>query len=749
MSFSSFDLHKLGWKAFEDLVACVFRDIMGQSFQSFAEGPDGGRDGVFYGAWQSDSGQYLSGSFVIQCKHTSKPGSNLTKAIFETELAKVRRLADKDLADNYIFVTNHLLPAETEHAARDAFVQAGAGTAFLYGYEWLNSQVTESSRLRRLVPRLYGLGDLTQIVNNQAYQQARELLDYLTPDIECFVPTDSYRKCARALREQGFVLLLGEPASGKTMIANLLALSAADEWELQTLMLSDPHDLNQRWDPDDPGQFFWVDDAFGSTQYDPRRAREWSQRLPLLKAAIGKGARAVFTSRDYIYRSALNELKTSAFELFDDSRIVIELEQLTEQEKQQILYNHLKCGKQTKEFRRSVKPWLVEAASTPRFLPEIARRFSDPKFTRKLAPGDKDVKQFFTEPVKWLEGVLKTLGSAEKAAIALIFIEGGRIGIPIPEDDRVRETIGTMRSTIGDVKAAFVSLDDSLIRRVREDGRMYWRFRHPTVRDAFAALVASDPELIDIYLAGVTTERLLEEVTCGNVDMEGAKIVISLERSSVVLDRLRAANREPGSFFDPVNTFLSRRCSSEFLHRYFTELDDLALLPGEVRSLNPFDNALLMLLRLKRDGLLPEGVRVSAVGIIKDIAIQRYSCEFANNPVCDLLLVEERLDILEELSDILFSNVEDIIREIRECWDGEEDPDDLFSAVKTSLTYFQDEGGEDEAGQAEGFLERIREAVSEMYWEQQDVPEVDALEAEWSTVGVDSVRFGIFQDVDE
>ena len=437
------------------------------------------------------------------------------------------------------------------------------------------------------------------------------------------------------------------------------------------------------------------------------------------------------------------------FELFDDSRIVIELEQLTEQEKQQILYNHLKCGKQTKEFRRSVKPWLVEAASTPRFLPEIARRFSDPKFTRKLAPGDKDVKQFFTEPVKWLEGVLKTLGSAEKAAIALIFIEGGRIGIPIPEDDRVRETIGTMRSTIGDVKAAFVSLDDSLIRRVREDGRMYWRFRHPTVRDAFAALVASDPELIDIYLAGVTTERLLEEVTCGNVDMEGAKIVISLERSSVVLDRLRAANREPGSFFDPVNTFLSRRCSSEFLHRYFTELDDLALLPGEVRSLNPFDNALLMLLRLKRDGLLPEGVRVSAVGIIKDIAIQRYSCEFANNPVCDLLLVEERLDILEELSDILFSNVEDIIREIRECWDGEEDPDDLFSAVKTSLTYFQDEGGEDEAGQAEGFLERIREAVSEMYWEQQDVPEVDALEAEWSTVGVDSVRFGIFQDVDE
>ena len=196
-----------------------------------------------------------------------------------------------------------------------------------------------------LFRRLYGLGDLTQIVTHQAYSQAREILDSLTPDLACFVPTEGYRKCARALREQGFVLLLGEPACGKTMIANLMALSAADEWQLQTLLLSCPEDLNRLWNPDDPGQFFWVDDAFGSTQYDPVRVREWNQRLPLLKSAIGAGARAIFTSRDYIFNAALNDLKRSSFELFEDNRVIVEVEKLTELERQQILYNHLKCGK--------------------------------------------------------------------------------------------------------------------------------------------------------------------------------------------------------------------------------------------------------------------------------------------------------------------------------------------------------------------------------------------------------------------
>jgi hypothetical protein len=310
-----FDLHVLGWKAFEDLVGCIFGDILGQAVQVFAEGADGGRDAAFRGRWTGTNADVaLSGSFCIQCKHTSKPAQRLSMKTVEDELKKVKRLTEKGLCDNYILVTNHQLPAGVSEKAEEAIVSSGAKVARVFGTEWISKVISESPRLRRLVPRLYGLGDLTQIITHQAYRQAREVLDSIAPDLACFVPTAAYRKCAGGLREHGFVLLLGEPASGKTMIANLMALSAADEWGIETIMISSPGDFSKLWDPDDPGQFLWVDDAFGVTQYDANRVSEWNQLLPKIKAAIRTGARVVFTSRDYIFAAAKQDLKTGDFQ---------------------------------------------------------------------------------------------------------------------------------------------------------------------------------------------------------------------------------------------------------------------------------------------------------------------------------------------------------------------------------------------------------------------------------------------------
>ncbi len=352
----SFDLHLLGWKAFEDLVGCIFRDILGQTLQVFSDGVDGGRDAAFYGTWTSKNlSESFSGSFCIQCKHTSRPSKSLPITTVNEELHKIKRLSNAGQCDNYFLLTNHALPAGVSEEVEKLIINAGAKQAKVFGNEWLVQAIVENPKLRRLVPRLYGLGDLTQIVTHQAYRQAREVLDSIAPDLACFVPTGAYRNCAHALREYGFVLLLGEPASGKTMIANLMALSAADEWNLQTLMVNRPADFSNLWNPDDPGQFLWVDDAFGVTQYDSNRVNEWNQLLPKLKAAIKSGARVVFTSRDYIFSAAKRDLKISAFELFDDSRVVIHVEELTEGERQMILYSHLKSGSQPIKFKTEVK----------------------------------------------------------------------------------------------------------------------------------------------------------------------------------------------------------------------------------------------------------------------------------------------------------------------------------------------------------------------------------------------------------
>ena len=116
-------------------------------------------------------------------------------------------------------------------------------------------------------------------------------------------------------------------------------------------------------------------------------------------------------------------------------------------------------------------------------------------------------------------------------------------------------TIETMQSTFGAVKAGLNALNNSLIRRIREDGREYWHFQHPTIRDAFASLVGSNPELIDIYLAGTSAEKLMEEVTCGDLSLEGVKIIVPPGKYSIVLDMLKKTKRNPDRFLRPCFCF--------------------------------------------------------------------------------------------------------------------------------------------------------------------------------------------------
>src|SRR5262249_45629973 len=158
----------------------------------------------------------------------------------------------------------------------------------------------ENKNLRMQVPRLYGLGDLTQILDERAYKQATAVLASLREDLAKTVITDAYRKASDALNEHGFVLLIGEPAAGKPTIASLLSMAAIDQWNVSLVKPDRPAKLVERWNPDEPSQFFWLDDAFGPTQYEASLVQEWNRILAEVRTMLKRGAKIVMTSRDYI-----------------------------------------------------------------------------------------------------------------------------------------------------------------------------------------------------------------------------------------------------------------------------------------------------------------------------------------------------------------------------------------------------------------------------------------------------------------
>ena len=228
----TYELHTLGWRAFQDLCATVLREIWSQSVQSFADTQDGGRDGAFYGTWHDTTKDVdlAEGPFVLQCKFMARRDDTLTLSTVEDELSKVSLLVERGLCKSYVLMSNARVTGTSEANIRDALSDAGVVHPLVLAGNWFNQTIAMNPRLRMFVPRVYGLGDLSQILDERAYTQARALLDYLQEDLSTFVVTDAYRHAAKAIEDHGFCLLLGEPAVGKSVIAATLAMTALDQW---------------------------------------------------------------------------------------------------------------------------------------------------------------------------------------------------------------------------------------------------------------------------------------------------------------------------------------------------------------------------------------------------------------------------------------------------------------------------------------------------------------------------------------
>lgn len=685
----TYELHSLGWKEFQKLCITVVGEVWGQAVQSYFDSCDGGRDGAFHGTWKSQSGEVFQGTFTVQCKFTSKADKVLAASDLSDEIAKVKRLASRGLADNYILFTNARLTGVVDVQLKDIFEAIPGVKRFAaYGGDRISQIIRESPRLRMLVPRVYGLGDLSQILDARAYAQAHEILSALGDDLAKLVITDAYRRSAKALVEHGFVLLLGEPACGKSTIAAGLAVGALDDWGCSTIKIRDANDFIKYSNPHEPKQLFWVDDAFGSTQFDRASGVSWNQIFPHMQAAIRRGARILFTSRDYIYRSARNHLKESAFPLIHESQVVIRVERLTKEEREQILYNHIRLGTQSRKFKTELKQFLPSVAAHQGFSPEIARRLGNPIFTKGLSLSKWGLDEFVSRPVELLREIIRTLDAGSHSALAVVFMRGGILPSPMTMTKGEEKAITRLGGSPGEVCNALGALEGSLLIQVSQEGRYTWRFKHPTIRDAFASLVAEDRELMDIYLVGSPIEKLFSEVSCGDVGIEGIKVIVPPDRYSLVISRMETFRKNRGENANQVNRFLAYRCDQNFLAR-FIERNPNFISELRVGSYLYAVSDVDVIVRLHEYGLLPENKRLNSVAKIRELAVDIPDAGFLRDNIRKLLTEAELQEILDHVRTTLLSNFDDCIDDWRESYNGRDDPQEHFSDLEDAIEEYR------------------------------------------------------------
>ena len=676
-----YDLHNLGWNSFQQLCLTITREILGQTVESFLDSGDGGRDGAFTGKWTATGQEDLTGSFVIQCKFTSKSSYVLQTSDLSDEVEKAKRLVAKGLCDSYLLMTNAGLSGTRAEDIKALFQAAGVKHVATFGSTWISQQIRENKRLRMLVPRVYGLGDLSQILDERAYAQARAILESLREDLAKVVVTDAYRKAAEALDKHSFVLLVGEPAAGKTTIASLLAMAALDQWHASMLKLDEPGKVAERWNPDEPSQFFWLDDAFGVTQYEDFLVHRWNHILPQIKTMLRKGAKIVMTSRDYIYNRARKDLKESAFPLLKESQVVIDVHDLSADEKRQILYNHLKLGKQPRSFRSEIKPYLEDIASHPRFIPETARRLADPLFTKDLFIDPYYLRQFVEKREQLLQEVLQGLDADSKAALALIYMRNDRLESPIELQPSETEALARLDSDLGGCVTALESLNGSLVLHSHASGESFWRFKHPTIGDAYAEILVQSPEMLGIYIRGSAPERIVDQVTCGDVGIEKA-VVVPKPLFPLMLAKLGESSPSKSYKSAWLSTwgakralqgFLSRRCSKEFVSLYLEHHPDLLDRVSEPGLYLDTVPEVRLAERLHEFGLLPEDKRKKFVETVSNYALEGQDAAALDDEGIRTLFKDDEFEHLRErVRTELLPRLDDV----RQDWESNHRSDD-------------------------------------------------------------------------
>lgn len=730
----NFELHTLGWRGFQDLCIAILSEIWGQSVQAFADTRDGGRDGAFYGAFRGSVAlEFASGPTVIQCKFLARRDQTLSLSSLSDELSKIPALVSRGLCDSYILMTNARVTGESDALIREAIVREGVKRPLVLNGHWINHAISANQRLRMFVPRVYGLGDLSQILDTRSYDQAKALLGYLKDELATFVVTDAYKRAANAIAEHGFCLLLGEPAVGKSIIAATLAMTALDSWGSLTIRAEDSREVVEHWNPNESNQFFWVDDAFGSVRHERALTDDWARRMPKVMSAINSGAKVVLTSRDYIYREARPALKEYSYPLLSEQQVVIDVADLTRSERQQILYNHIRLGDQSRQVRALLKPHLSHAAEQQPFRPEMARRLGLKRFTDGMMISRSSVVEFMARPSSFLGEVFKQLDSDHIAALALVYQVGDLPRHFDPSAVDAIELLKAVGANLGKLSESLESLNGTFLRCApkldADTAGDSWSFRHPTLREGFALYIGENPALLSTFIKGLPAMSVLTQLDCGSKNRRGRLVVVPPSLYRTVALRVFAIGQaltwQNWMEWRVWSAFLADRCSKEFLEIYLSIDQGFYGKALRIGSYLETNYLLKILARLYPLGLLSEDQRLSVVNSVSELAVETPDSGWLDMPELDALLSEgERAAIMSRVREVLIPSLDEELRNWKFNEQGDS-TEEYYAPLKEALERYKDE------------LSEFPECVTALEFAISSVGELEAEASSWNNEDVD------------
>jgi len=709
-----FALHTLGWKAFQDLCAQVMEEELKTTVSVYREAQDGGQDAVFL----ANGPDVFTVVGTVQCKFSSKREQRLRPSDITGELEHVEQLVAKKMAVVYYFITSMSVDADVAREVRERLSALGVAEPHVVGKDWLLGKIKGSPRLRALVPRVYGLGDLSTILDERCAAQTLALLGDHRKALNVYVPTAPHQAAVDILAQHKLVLLLGAPATGKSTLAAILAMMAVDKNEVQVFKCDGPIELKQYWNPNDNKRLFWVDDAFGSNLLMPEYVNAWIEFMPKLKTALDHGCHFILTSRTHIWNDAKPRIGSRNHQLLETGTAVVNVGDLTQSEREQILYNHVKAGTQPPRWKAGIKDHLSQLSREDRLLPEFARRLGDEKFTGNLKKLPDDLLRFISHPQQFLVQTFEELSVEQRAAMTLVFLTRSRLPVQLLPEEEATLVATSYGVTKASLTQALLQLAGSFVVRRKDGDKEYWAFWHPTFADAISAILSKRPDLIDVYVRGAGLDTLLTEVVCEGAPPVRDAVVVPLSSSEALIGRLLETPDEKG-VNEQLFEFLNRRLPRDLVKKVLERAPAILGRQGEPPIWFRLRRSEEVRLRATAHamGLLNEQVRSDTVTVLEEGALYSLDASFVqDDSILAMFRPSELMHLTAGLLAKLDSEIAQKIEDCRKQADPDGDIDSQFEEVTDFLDHIRylveaDGFFEEKHGELSRALEKAKEEV--------------------------------------
>lgn len=366
---SKYRLNDLGWYQFERVVQSLLKSKCGLTLESWGKNKDWGRDAFSSNPLRFPFEEQNDGPFIFQVKFVENAFSSDQKLFKQLENSvnaeiksiQIRKQKEKSINPKYYTLITNFPLTSGQRTGLGMLVrnELSDSQIIIWGESDVSDLLDQNPHIRQSFPQILGLQDLDKliddVINRDIKLRSEDIIENAKECVEIFVPTNAYRKCLEYIKNNNFVVIEGPPEVGKTVIAWMVSLLFLTNG-YEAFLCNRPEDFFKVYRKE-KCQIFVADDAFGRTEYDITRGRQWEEDLDKILRKIDKDHILIWTSRKHIFERALHQmdLQGKANNFPHKADLIVDAADLSIEEKALMLYRHAKRAKLDEVKKRIIR----------------------------------------------------------------------------------------------------------------------------------------------------------------------------------------------------------------------------------------------------------------------------------------------------------------------------------------------------------------------------------------------------------